>query len=102
VFAFLSEYEGFGMTPIEAMSAGAAPVVLDTPVAREVYGDAAWYVPPNGEFDGRLSAALVTLVGDAQARERLRAEAPSVLSRYDWARTAAETLAALEDAAGAR
>ena len=30
VFAFLSEYEGFGLTPLEALSAGVPPVVLDT------------------------------------------------------------------------
>ena len=34
VFAFLSEYEGFGLTPLEALSAGVPVVVLDTPVAR--------------------------------------------------------------------
>ena len=45
VFVFLSEYEGFGLTPLEALSAGVPIVVLDTPIAREVYGEAAWYVP---------------------------------------------------------
>ena len=30
VFAFLSEYEGFGLTPLEALAAGVPPVVLDT------------------------------------------------------------------------
>ena len=44
VFVFLSEYEGFGLTPLEALSAGVPIVVLDTAVAREVYGEAAWYV----------------------------------------------------------
>ena len=34
VFSFLSEYEGFGMTPLEALSAGVPSVVLDTAVAR--------------------------------------------------------------------
>ena len=43
-FAFLSEYEGFGLTPLEALAAGVPPVVLDTAVAREVYGAAATYV----------------------------------------------------------
>ena len=47
VFAFLSEYEGFGLTPLEALAAGVPPVVLDTPVAREIYGPAARYVPPS-------------------------------------------------------
>ena len=36
VFVFLSEYEGFGLTPLEALSAGVPIVVLDTPVAREL------------------------------------------------------------------
>ena len=49
VFVFLSEYEGFGLTPLEALSAGVPIVVLDTPIAREVYGEAAWYVPQDGD-----------------------------------------------------
>ena len=40
VFAFLSEYEGFGLTPLEALACGIPAVVLDTPVAREVCQDA--------------------------------------------------------------
>ena len=48
-FAFLSEYEGFGLPPLEALSAGVPPVMLDTEIAREVCGDAAVYVP-NGDL----------------------------------------------------
>ena len=44
MFAFLSEYEGFGLTPVEAMSAGVPALVLDTEVAREIYGEAAVYL----------------------------------------------------------
>ena len=55
VFAFLSEYEGFGLTPLEALAAGVPPVVLDTPVAREVYGPAARYVA--GRSTGRARSA---------------------------------------------
>ncbi len=40
-FVFLSDYEGFGLTPLEAMAAGIPIVVLDTEVSREIYGPAA-------------------------------------------------------------
>jgi glycosyltransferase involved in cell wall biosynthesis len=102
VFAFLSEYEGFGLTPLEAMAHGAAPVVLDTPVAREIYGPAARYVALGSDACDALGRAISGLLGVPAERATLVGEASAVLSRYDWTRTAADTLTALEDAAGAR
>ena len=98
VFAFPSEYEGFGLTPLEALAAGVAPVVLDTPVAREVYGEAACYVATSDPRPA-LGRALVDLLTVPAARDAVLRHAPAVLSRYDWARTAAATLAALEESA---
>jgi glycosyltransferase involved in cell wall biosynthesis len=97
VFGFLSEYEGFGLTPLEAMAAGVPAVVLDTPIAREVYGEAAVYVPPD---DVRGAAdALRRLLTSAEARAEVLSHAPAVLSRYSWEAAAADTLEHLEDAA---
>ncbi len=94
VFGFLSEYEGFGLTPLEALAAGVPPVVLDTPVAREVYGGAAVFVPP---YDVRAAAeALRTLLTSADARADVLSRAPAVLARYSWDTAARETLDALE------
>jgi alpha-1,3-rhamnosyl/mannosyltransferase len=92
-FAFLSEYEGFGLPPLEALAAGIPPVVLDTPVAREVCGAAACYVAP-GDVAGTADA-LVNLLGTGSARARVLAEAPAVLSRYSWPVTARRTMEAL-------
>jgi glycosyltransferase involved in cell wall biosynthesis len=97
VFAFPSAYEGFGLTPLEALAAGVPPVVLDTPVAREVYGAAARYVSDGAA----LGRALADVLTSPAARRDLLQHAPAVLSRYDWSHTAAATLAALEDPAGA-
>lgn len=94
VFAFLSEYEGFGLTPLEALAAGVPPVLLDTPVAREVCGDAALYVPAD---DIRATAdALRRLLDSADARRDVLARAPAVLGRYSWDAAAAQTLAEIE------
>jgi glycosyltransferase involved in cell wall biosynthesis len=95
VFVFLSEYEGFGLTPLEALSAGVPPVVLDTPVAREIYGEAAWYVAPDNDVRS-AATAIRTLLEDAESRDRLLAAAPAILARYSWDTAAEATLAAIE------
>jgi glycosyltransferase involved in cell wall biosynthesis len=94
VFAFLSEYEGFGLTPLEALSAGVPPIVLDTAVAREVYGEAAIYVQP-GDIDGAAEAVRRCLV-DPQSANAVLAHAPAVLARYSWDDAARRTLEQLE------
>jgi len=96
-FAFLSEYEGFGLTPLEALSAGVPSVLLDTAVARETCGDAALYVPANDV--PAVAAALDRVLFDPDVRARLLASAPAVLARYSWPRAARETLRVLEGAA---
>ncbi len=101
VFAFLSEYEGFGLTPLEALADGVPPVVLDTPVARETCGDAARYVAPSASND-EIAAAITALLTDAGARNEVLRHRHRVLSGYDWKATAGATLAVLEEAAGAR
>ena len=96
-FAFLSEYEGLGLTPLEALACGITPVVLDTPVARESCGDAAIYV---GVGDLRATAhAIERALFDEQVREQVRAAAPAVLARYHWPRAARETLAVIDGSA---
>jgi len=98
VFAFLSEYEGFGLTPLEAMASGAVPVVLDTAVAREIYGDAAIRVAsPDVSL---VASALQAALDDHSARRTAAlAAAPEILSRYRWADTASQTLSVLAEAA---
>jgi glycosyltransferase involved in cell wall biosynthesis len=89
-FVFLSDYEGFGLTPLEALSAGVPIVVLDTPVAREVYGSAACFVA--APDPALVADALERVLFDAAERTRILAEAPPVLARYSWDTCAARTL----------
>ena len=93
-FALLSEYEGFGHPPLEALGSGVPSVLLDTDVAREVCGDAAVYVS-KGDI-AATTQALHDLLFDETVRQRVLDAAPAVLARYSWTRAAAQTLAAIE------
>jgi glycosyltransferase involved in cell wall biosynthesis len=96
-FAFLSEYEGLGLTPLEALAAGVPPLLADTAVARESCGEAALYVPLN---DVRaVTRGLERLLYDEAVRGQILSAAPQVLSRYNWPLAARETLTVIERAA---
>jgi glycosyltransferase involved in cell wall biosynthesis len=96
-FAFLSTYEGFGLTPVEAIISGVPAVVYDSEVARETLSGLARFVPA-GDIDA-LAAQLHAMLTAELDRDQQSALARAARMRYPWARTAAETLAALEEAA---
>jgi len=93
-FAFLSEYEGLGLTPLEALAAGAPSVLYDTDIARETCGDTALYVKPG---DSRaLVHAIETLLYDNETRSDLLMSGEPELAKFSWSRAATDTLNVIE------
>lgn len=79
-FLFPTFYEGFGIPPLEAISAGAKQVVVsDTEVMHEIFGDSVVYVDPNG-YEGALEKVDFQIQKNDQ----------KVLSRYSWMEAAAK------------
>jgi glycosyltransferase involved in cell wall biosynthesis len=92
-FVFLSEYEGFAMTPLEALAAGLPIVLLSTDVAHEIYGAAATYV--ERPEPALIAAALERALFDDNERSRAMAAAAPQLERYSWRECAQRTLQVL-------
>ncbi|MGN7977341.1 glycosyltransferase family 4 protein [Microbacterium sp. 22195] len=85
-FIFPSLYEGFGVPPLEAQSAGAPVAAADIPPVREALGDSALFFDPSDTKS--MSDAFLTLDADADARQRLRAAGHSNVGRRSWERSA--------------
>ncbi len=84
-------YEGFGLTPLEAMACGTPVVVSNVSSLPEVVGDAALLIDPNN--DEELAVALHRVLTDETLRASLREKGLARARTFSWERTAEETLA---------
>lgn len=84
LFCYPSVYEGFGLTILEAMSAGTPVVTTDIPAAREVAADAAVFAPV-GEVEALADAVDATWHDDQRRAAMVVAGAQRVTS-YSWDR----------------
>ncbi len=89
-FVYPSLYEGFGLTPLEAMACGAPVICGDVSSLPEVVGDAAVLVDPYDPRD--IAAALTRLLSDPALQLEMRAGSLRQAAQFSWARTAALTL----------
>jgi glycosyltransferase involved in cell wall biosynthesis len=98
VFAFPSIYEGFGLPPLEAMSAGIPVVATRAGSIPEVVGDAAELVEV-GDAEA-LADALTRVLTDDDLRRQLIDAGTANLRRFSWDRTADALVALFQQAAG--
>jgi len=88
-FIYPSKYEGFGLSPLEAMSHGCPVVCSNAGSIPEVVGDAGVYFDPNGPDELRTALERVATTESLQAD--LRARGYARVAAFSWDRCAAET-----------
>ena len=84
VLVYFSEYEGFGMPPIEAIIRGVAPVYSDIPACTEVMQGCGW------SFKNESYESFARAMNDAQfvSADSLRTQADSLLALHSWEKVA--------------
>lgn len=94
-FVYASTYEGFGLTPLEAMACGTPVVSSGNTSLAEVIGDAGLVVEPTPRG---VAAGIVTLAEDPALRSDLAGKGLKRATSYTWSKTADLTREAYADA----
>lgn len=95
VYASPSIYEGFGLTPLEAMACGTPVIVANRTSLPEVVGDAGLLVEPEVRA---FRDGLVRLLTDETLRAELSARGLQRAAQFSWKKTAELTSAAYHEA----
>lgn len=91
-----SFYEGFGLPVLEAMACGTPVICSNAPGLRELGGNSVVYFDPASEED--LAQALLSGLGDSDARRRRVADGRSRASLYRWDNVLASTRSVYQEA----
>lgn len=84
-------YEGFGLTPLEAMVCGTPVIVSNVSSLPEVVGDAGLLVDPR-DTEG-FAVAMWRVLTDPDLHQELRQKGLQRAKNFSWEKTARETLA---------
>jgi glycosyltransferase involved in cell wall biosynthesis len=89
-FVFPSQYEGFGLPPLEAMACGVPVACSDIPSLRETAGDAALFF--NLKDPAAIAAAIEKISTDGSLRAGLQERGLRRAAELTWQESARQTL----------
>ncbi len=85
-----SFYEGFGLTPLEALNCGTPAIVSNTAALPEVVGDAAMLIDPH-DIEG-LTVAMMRVLTENDLREDMISKGLKRAKQFSWEKAAQKTL----------
>lgn len=80
---YVSDREAFGLPPMEALSFGVPPIIIDNELGHELFTDYAFY-SKDGSI-GSIAEAIKTALTNGQKTEKIKKEGPKFVEKYNWA-----------------
>tara|TARA_Y100001956_G_scaffold5226_2_gene4721 strand:+ start:5173 stop:7791 length:2619 start_codon:yes stop_codon:yes gene_type:complete len=90
LFLYLSESEGFGLPPLEAMRCGCPAILLDNTSLSEVYEG--WPLKLESSKQESVTQTINAILSDNEKLRTLRTQAIEFSSKYHWRITASKTV----------
>ena len=91
----LSKLEGFGLTPLEALSCGATVIAAENPTLKEILNDFATYVDPMNikEVSNAITTAIEAEVAEVEKDKRVKYS-----GTFTWSKAAEKTIGVYNNA----
>ena len=90
-----SDYEGFGLPPLEAMSCGCPVVASNRASVPEVVGEGGILLQPNNKKE--WVDAIYKILSDEKLREELSEKGRNQAKKFSWEKTACQTIKVYEE-----
>jgi len=82
LFVFLSEYEGFGMTPMEAIACNTPVILYPAEALKEIYGESVLYLEEKSP--SLLKDIMLSILEDEELRGKIMKRAKERIKLYSW------------------
>lgn len=95
LFVYPSQYEGFGIPPLEAMACGIPTITSDNSSLPEAVGDAAKMI--NADSVPQLAKAIQDILSDPKKQNELIEKGFQQVDKFSWDKEAKKLLKTFED-----
>lgn len=84
---YISLREAFGLPPLEALAHGTIPVVAESPLTREIFGDTAFFVPDANSVQSIADTLRQGLTNETKRKE-ITESISEIVQKYTWSKHA--------------
>jgi len=94
---YVSDREAFGLPPMEALSFGVPPVIADSELGHELFGEYAFYVPSSAPKNiptflrmlechnpDKIAETIKQALTNQQKIDKIKSEGPEFVKKYNW------------------